>query len=59
MVPVSIVPVPIVPVASVPFSVMGSVPVTSSVGIVPVKAGRVKLSSGRVLFGSRVGNVPV
>ena len=61
MVPVSIVPVAIVPVASVPvivsvpFSVIGSVPVTSSVGIVPVKAGRVK--SGRVLFGSRVGNV--
>ena len=62
MVPVSIVPVAIVPVASVP--VIASVPVTNSVanvpvGIVPVKSGRVKLSSGRVLFGSRVGKVPV
>ena len=60
MVPVSIVPVAVVPVASVP--VIASVPVTNSVanvpvGIVPVKSGRVKLSSGRVLFGSRVGKV--
>ena len=75
VVPVSIVPVAIVPVASVPVivsvpvSVIGSVPVTSSVanvpagdvpvGIVPVKSGRVKSSSGRVivLFGSILKSV--